>query len=260
MYGSIFRMRPKAGREGEITALFEEWGRTRAPQVKGVRAGYLLRPDNRTNGLIGVAIFDDKATYVANANDPAQNAWYLKLRDLLEADPAWEDGDYVVEGLAGQGAEQAVSGLVAAFNARDFDTLSRLVTPNYELVDVPSGTKLIGPEGQRRYWQGWLTAFPDGRIEDVRSSASPDGTVVTEFVGRGTQNGPLTAPGGQQIPATGRRVEVPFCQVARVSGGRITSARVYYDLATMLAQLGLGGATSSAPAGAQAKPQAAPKR
>lgn len=246
MYGSIFRMRPKAGRESDIVALFEEWGRTRAPAVKGARAGYVLRSDNRPSELVGVAIFEDRATYMANANDPAQNAWYLKLRDLLEADPIWEDGEYIVESTAGQGAEQAVSSLLTAFNARDFDTLSRLVAPDYELLDVPSGTKLIGPEGQRQYWQTWSTAFPDGKIEDARHSVSPDGTVVTEFIGRGTQTGPLVALGGQQIPATGRRVAVPFCQIARVSGGRIVSAHVYYDLSTMLAQLGLGGARAAA--------------
>ncbi len=257
MYGSIFRMRPKAGREGDVAALFEEWGRTRAPQVKGVRAGYVVRPDDKPGELIGVAIFEDRATYVANADDPAQHAWYLRLRDLLEADPVWEDGEYLVDGQVGRGAELAASQLVDAFNARDFDAIGKLVAPSYELFDVPSGTKLIGPEGQRQYWQGWLTAFPDGRIEDVRHSASADGTVVTEFVGKGTHQGPLAGPGGQQIPATGRRVQVPFCQVARVIGGQIASARVYYDLATMLAQLGLGPAASAAPAKASA--QAAPR-
>lgn len=260
MYGSIFRMRPKAGREGEVAALFEEWGRTRGPIVRGVHAGYVLRPDDKSGEMIGVAIFEDQATYVANADDPAQHAWYLRLRDLLEADPIWQDGEYVVAGEAGQGAEQAATNLVTAFNARDFDALGKLVTPSYELLDVPSGTKLIGPEGQRRYWQGWLIAFPDGKIENVKHTASADGTVVTEFVGKGTQHGPLAGPGGQQIPATGRRVEVPFCQVARVSGGQVTSARVYYDLATMLAQLGLGAPASATQAPAKAATEATPKR
>ena len=32
---------------------------------------------------------------MANADNPAQHQWYLKLRDLLEADPEWTDGEYL---------------------------------------------------------------------------------------------------------------------------------------------------------------------
>jgi hypothetical protein len=32
---------------------------------------------------------------MANANDPEQHQWYLKIRELLEADPEWEDGEFV---------------------------------------------------------------------------------------------------------------------------------------------------------------------
>jgi len=42
--------------------------------------------------LIGVAIFRDRESYRANADDPDQDAWYKRLCALLEADPEWEDG------------------------------------------------------------------------------------------------------------------------------------------------------------------------
>ncbi len=32
---------------------------------------------------------------MANADNSAQHEWYLKLRDLLEADPEWIDGEYL---------------------------------------------------------------------------------------------------------------------------------------------------------------------
>ena len=95
MYGSIFRMRPRRGREKDIVALMEEWDRQRRPKARGARAGYLFRPNDRTNELIGVAVFDDRATYEANAADPEQHQWYTRLREMLEADPAWEDGEYL---------------------------------------------------------------------------------------------------------------------------------------------------------------------
>jgi steroid delta-isomerase-like uncharacterized protein len=125
-----------------------------------------------------------------------------------------------------------------AFNARDMERGPDLLAPSAELLDVASNQRFTGPDGLRKYWQGWYSAFSDGKVEILNSRASEDGTVVTEFVGRGTQDGTLVGPAGQSVPATGRRVEVHFCQVATVSGGKITGARIYWDMMTMLGQLG----------------------
>jgi hypothetical protein len=95
MYGTIFRLRPKAGHEQHLSSLMEEFDRERGPRVKGARASYLLKPDRETGELIGVAIFDDRETYRANAEDPEQDAWYRKLREHLESDPVWEDGEFI---------------------------------------------------------------------------------------------------------------------------------------------------------------------
>ena len=37
--------------------------------------------------MIGVAVFEDKEAYLANGNDPEQDAWFRKLRTLLQSDP-----------------------------------------------------------------------------------------------------------------------------------------------------------------------------
>ncbi len=95
MYGTIFRMKVKPGAHNQVAEHFDSWLRERAPKVKGAKGSLLMKPDGLTRDLVGVAIFEDKATYEANADDPAQNEWYLKLRDLLEADPEWEDGEYL---------------------------------------------------------------------------------------------------------------------------------------------------------------------
>ena len=95
MYGTIFRMKVKQGREANVIALSKEWAATRLPVVKGAIADYLLKPDADSGELVGVAVFDDKASYEANADDPAQDKWYRGLRENLEADPDWQDGEYV---------------------------------------------------------------------------------------------------------------------------------------------------------------------
>ena len=78
--------------------LFKEWERERQPNAKGAIGGFLFKPDAKAGELVGIAVFDDKASYLANGNDPAQDRWFRSLRELLEADPAWEDGEYVAGG------------------------------------------------------------------------------------------------------------------------------------------------------------------
>ncbi len=98
MYGSIFRMRPIAGREQSVVEVFNEWDRERRPNVRGVVGAFLMKPDANAGELIGVAVFEDKEAYLANGNDPEQDSWYRKLRELLQSDPTWEDGEYLVGG------------------------------------------------------------------------------------------------------------------------------------------------------------------
>ena len=95
MYGTIFRLNVRRGQESKVADLFQEWERERKPNVKGAVGGLLLNPDAKSGELIGVAVFEDKASYLANGDDPEQHQWYLRLRELLEADPQWEDGEYV---------------------------------------------------------------------------------------------------------------------------------------------------------------------
>ena len=95
MYGTIFRMRVKPGQEQGVVDLFKDWETERKPSVKGAVGGFLFKPDDTSDELIGIAVFQDRASYSANADDPEQDRWYRRLRELLTADPAWEDGGYV---------------------------------------------------------------------------------------------------------------------------------------------------------------------
>ncbi|MBI1884740.1 MAG: hypothetical protein HYS09_00190 [Chloroflexi bacterium] len=96
MYGSVFRIKPKAGKEQDVIRMMEEWNRERRPKVRGALGGYLYKLDN--GGMMAVAMFESKEAYVANAEDPGQDQWYRQFRDLLEADPEWNDGEVVVRG------------------------------------------------------------------------------------------------------------------------------------------------------------------
>ena len=95
MFGTIFHMKPRPGMEKAIEDLFHREEEERGKPT-GAVAAYLFRPKSRPGELVGVAVFDSEASYRKNADDPEQDRWYRQLRDLLESDPEWNDGDVLM--------------------------------------------------------------------------------------------------------------------------------------------------------------------
>ena len=90
MYGTIAHLHVKAGMEDKLRQAMETMeGR----DVDGFVASYVYRLDKDPRELMLVALFTDRATYVRNADDPAQDVAYRQLRELLESDPEWHDGE-----------------------------------------------------------------------------------------------------------------------------------------------------------------------
>lgn len=134
-----------------------------------------------------------------------------------------------------------------AFNARDVDKAISLCTPDAETLMVATGQTFHGSDGVRQFFQGWTTAFPDGKVT-TRTLTADDNTAVVEFTGHGTQTGPLVGPLGT-IPPTGRAADTLFVSVCEMSGGKIARSRLYFDMGTLLAQLGIVPTTAQAQAG-----------
>jgi hypothetical protein len=94
MYGTIARLHPSPGSEEALAANLR---RHRDLGVPGFRGSWLFRPghdpyDRPT--LFLVAMFEDEASYRANADSPDQHERYLEMRALLEDDPDWMDGTF----------------------------------------------------------------------------------------------------------------------------------------------------------------------
>ena len=111
-----------------------------------------------------------------------------------------------------------------------------LIAEDCEVVDVPSGRTSHGPDGFKQVSLFFAGAFPGSRIEITTLFASED-RVCVEFIGRGTNAGPLHLPTGD-LPATGRPVEIPFCETYRIRGGKVVSQYIYYDALGFMQQLG----------------------
>ncbi len=95
MYGTVATLRVKPGMDAKLTEMADKWWQERAPQAKGALSSTVLKKDGSVNEYILMAVFDSKANYEANAEDPAQDAWYQEFRAFLEADPDWTDGEVV---------------------------------------------------------------------------------------------------------------------------------------------------------------------
>ena len=103
MYGTIARVHVKPNHEQQLQAMNDEWAQGRGRQVDGFVASYVLRPDDQPDELLLVAIFRDRDSYRANASDPEQDRWYRQMREHLQADPEWTDGELVYASTGGGG-------------------------------------------------------------------------------------------------------------------------------------------------------------
>ena len=89
MYGTVAKLRVKAENREQLRKVAEAQN---VEQVQGYVTSYTLF-ENDSDVAWLVAVFSDRATYDANANDPAQHERYMEIRALLEDDPEWHDGE-----------------------------------------------------------------------------------------------------------------------------------------------------------------------
>ena len=124
-------------------------------------------------------------------------------------------------------------------NRHEFDvTLATFDHPRYEIV--PTGEVHDGEEAVARYFEETRAAFPDQRNETIALYHCDEGVIV-EFWLRGTHEGELRG-----IPPTGRSFEVRTVAFFLFDQDRLVCERVYFDTATILAQLGLAGGPPAA--------------
>jgi quinol monooxygenase YgiN len=92
MYGTVARMKAKPGAEAKLKEAIKKFD---SRYVPGAINAYLYRMDADPDEFYIAAIFQDKETYLANAESPEQDAEYQQMRELLVADPEWHDGEIV---------------------------------------------------------------------------------------------------------------------------------------------------------------------
>ena len=122
---------------------------------------------------------------------------------------------------------------VDAENRHDVDgVVATFHHPCYDVV--PLGALSDGAPAVHDFLSGVMTGFPDFAAH-VGAPHHADNAVIVEGNFTGTQNGPWAG-----LPPSGRAVDVRFCAVFDFDEDRMLCERLYFDLSTMLRQLGAG--------------------
>ncbi len=88
MYGTVARSRVKPENREALAKVFSAQS---AEPIPGYVTAYTLF-ENDSDVVWLFAVFEDRASYDANADDPKQNEMYLEYRALMEEEPEWHDG------------------------------------------------------------------------------------------------------------------------------------------------------------------------
>ena len=125
---------------------------------------------------------------------------------------------------------------VEAWGDGDWQRLRAPFAPDVVYHELGTQRRLEGVEELVQDYQGWKEACPDGTGRVTNAIASGN-SVALEVIWTGTQTGPLVGPGGT-IPPSGKAWTVPAAQVITFRGDKIVEFRHYFDLLTLLQQIG----------------------
>ena len=126
---------------------------------------------------------------------------------------------------------------IDAQGAGDDNRLEATVTDDFVYNEFGTQRRVQGRQEWLNIWQEWRRVFPDvkGTIQNIIVSGNQ---VSAETTWDGTFQGDLASPGGT-IPANGNRMEqFPVAFVATVEGGKLKEEHLYFDLQSLLQQLG----------------------
>ena len=135
--------------------------------------------------------------------------------------------------------EQTVRRCHESWDLRGPERRVAVIGKDCRFEDVARSEAQTRPDGYRMGYHRWRAAFPDGEVKGVNVITGADGWAVMEFLNRGTQTGPLHSSLGE-FPTSGRKVEVHYCSVMRVQGGKVVEGRDD-DSASIARQLQLVG-------------------
>jgi steroid delta-isomerase-like uncharacterized protein len=136
--------------------------------------------------------------------------------------------------------EEVSRNLAKAITAHDLDAVAKVYASDAVAYDPMYPEPLKGREAIKKDTADFFRAFPDLRMEISNVIEKDDRLGAGEIRMTGTHTGPLATPTGGEVPPTNKRIEVKGAGFVRLNEkGEILEERRYYDVGTLLRQLGL---------------------
>jgi steroid delta-isomerase-like uncharacterized protein len=136
--------------------------------------------------------------------------------------------------------EETARKLADAQTKHDSEAVARLYAPDAVAYDPMYPEPLRGREAIGKDSDGYFRAFPDLRFEILTVIEKDDRSGAAEVRLSGTHTGPLESPTGEMIPPTNKKAEVKGAGFVKLNEkGEIVEERRYYDVGTLLRQLGI---------------------
>jgi carboxymethylenebutenolidase len=139
----------------------------------------------------------------------------------------------------------------AEFKARDIDATMATMSATPHVTHVPTMTGGNGREAVRRFYETlFIGHWPEDTEITPVSRIVGENSVVDEVIISFTHDCDMPAilPG---VAPTGRKVTIPFVVVVGFDNGKVAFERIYWDQASLLAQLGLIDASKLPVSGAE---------
>jgi carboxymethylenebutenolidase len=142
--------------------------------------------------------------------------------------------------------------IAAEFAMKSIDATMATMTPNPFVNHVPTMTGGVGYKNVKAFYSTW---FLPGHPADTNSvfvrRTIGDSSIVDELVHSFTHDieMPWILPG---VRPTHKKVEVAIVVVVEFEGGKVQGERIYWDQASVLAQIGLLDAAKLPICGAEA--------
>jgi steroid delta-isomerase-like uncharacterized protein len=135
---------------------------------------------------------------------------------------------------------------LAAYAAADWPAFKADLASDVVYEEIATGRRANGADAYVDVIKLWKAAFPDSKGTIKRYFAS-ENVGVAELEWEGAQTGALETPFGK-VPATNQKVRLEAVLINKFENGKIVAVRHYFDLTTLMQQLGVIAARPTAPA------------
>jgi carboxymethylenebutenolidase len=127
----------------------------------------------------------------------------------------------------------------AEFETRDIEATMATMGERPHVTHVPTMTGGSGRDAVRRFYETWFIGrWPKDTVVTPISRTVDESQLVDEVMISFTHDCDMPAilPG---VKPTGRKVSIPFVVVVGCKDGKVQFERIYWDQASLLAQIGL---------------------